>query len=251
MMYKLGLNPPRPGSIKMRFGSYLTAAALPPVPAVFPDFPTFARIRNWGMLGNDTAGDCYWAGAAHETMLLYGAAGMKVPMFTTRTTLDDYHAATGPGDVGTDMQAGCAYRQKKGIVDALGNQHKIEFYTSLTPGNFSELDLAVYLFGVAGIGVQLPDTAEAQFNYGEVWGVEPGSESKGGHYIPCIGRNSHGNYLVVTWGRLQAVDPEWLEEYMDQGVVMVSQERVNAEGLTPQGINMAQLEDDYHQLTGE
>ncbi len=202
------------------------------------------------MLGNDKAGDCYWAGASHETMLLYADTGVNIPMFTTRTTLEDYHAATGPGDDGTDMQVGCAYRQKTGIIDALGKRHNIEFYTGLTPGNFHELDLAVYLFGVAGVGVNLPDTAEQQFNYGEPWTVEPGAETVGGHYIPCIGRNSHGYYLVVTWGRLQAVDPEWLTEYMDQGAVMVSRERADAAGLTPQGFNIAQLEDDYHQLTG-
>lgn len=231
----------------MRFGSYFKAAELPSVPNAFGR-PWL--VRNWGMLGNDQAGDCYWAGASHETMMLAADAGANIPMFTTRTALADYHAVIGPGDEGTDLQEGCDYRLKTGIADALGNRHKIDIYTALTPGDLREIELAVFLFGMAGIGVDLPDTAESQFNYGEVWTVVPGAQSKGGHYIPCIGRNSHGDYLVVTWGRLQAVDPEWLQEYMDQGTCMISRERLRADGTSPHGLDLAKLEDDFHELTG-
>ncbi len=203
------------------------------------------------MLGNDQEGDCFWAGACHESMMLHADAGSNIPMFTTRTAFHDYHDATGTSeDVGTDLLDGMHYRQKHGITDALGQRHKIDFYAALKPGDLHALDLAVYLFGAAGIGVQLPDSAEQQFNSMEVWSVEPGAEVIGGHYVPCVGRNSHGNYLIVSWGRLQAVDPEWIEEYMDQGAVIISKERLRATGLSPQGFNWAKLEDDYHQLTG-
>ncbi len=253
-LFKLGLKPPRRDSIAMLFGTYFKPVELPAVPHVFGR-PWL--VRNWQLYGNDQYGDCYWAGAAHESMMLCADAAVNVPMFTTRSVLDDYAQATGfdakhaeDTDLGTDMQVGCAYRQKTGIHDQLGHRHKIDIYTALKPGDLTQLALAVYLFGIGGVGVQLPDTAETQFSYAEVWTVKNGASIVGGHYIPCVGRNRVGNYLFLTWGRLQAATPEWVMEYMDQGAAFVSRERLKASGLSPQGFNLAQLEDDYHQLTG-
>jgi hypothetical protein len=248
-MFKLGLNAPRPGSIKMQFGSYLKATDVPTVPTAFGR-PWL--VRQWGMLGNDQEGDCFWAGACHESMMLRADADSNIPMFTTRTAFHDYHEATGTtDDIGTDLLDGMHYRQKTGISDTLGQRHKIDFYTELKPGDLHALDLAVFLFGVAGVGIKLPDSAEQQFNSMEVWSVMSGASLMGGHYVPCVGRNSLGNYLIVTWGRLQAVTPDWIQAYMDQGAVIISHERLKTSGISPQGFDWAKLQDDYHQLTGE
>lgn len=231
----------------MRFGAYFNTAELPTPPSVIGR-PWL--IRNWGLLGNDVASDCVWAGFAHEVMMLYADANTSIPTFTTREVLKDYHAATGPDDEGTDLQEACAYRQKTGISDILGHRHAIDIYTALTPGDLKQIALTVFLFGFAGIGLRLPTTAETQFKYQESWSVEPGADVKGGHYVPCVGRNSLGDYLVVTWGRLHAVTPDFIEEYMDQGVAIISRERLTSSGLSPQGYNLSQLEDDFRQLTG-
>ena len=247
-MYKLGLKPPRPDSIAMKFGSYFKAADLPAVPKVFGR-PWL--IRNWGMLGNDHYGDCYWAGAAHETAMLCADADIKVPTFTTNNVLSDYRDCTGSSaDEGTDMQQGAAYRQKTGIVDILGKRHTIDIYTALRPGDLKELDLAVFLLGIAGVGVQLPNSTQYQFNNAEPFSVVRGADVIGGHYIPVIGRNSMGDYLAVTWGRLTAITPGWIAEYMDQGTAILSRERLSQKGLSPQGYNLSQLTDDYHNLMG-
>lgn len=251
-MFKTGKRPARPDAVKLKFGAYFKASDLPVVPVAFGR-PWL--VRQWGVLGNDLAGDCVWAGAAHETMLLKADAGFAPPSFMIRDVFADYSAVTGfdpknpATDQGTDVQQAAAYRQKTGIGDANGNRHQIEIYTALRSGDLSELALATFLNGVAGVGVDLPSSAEDQFNAAEPWTVVKGDTSAGGHYIPCVGRNRVGNFLFVTWGRLQAATPEWLQTHMDEGICFLSQERLSTKGLSPEGYDAAALLDDFKQVT--
>lgn len=251
-MFKRGKLPARPDAVKLKFGAYFSASNLPAVPAVFGR-PWM--VRQWGVLANDVFGDCVWAGAAHETMLLRADAGYPAPPFMNSNVLADYSAVTGfdkskpETDQGTDLQVAAAYRQKTGIMDAAGTRHTIDIYTALHVGDLSQIALAAYLFGAVGIGVNLPSSAEDQFNAAEPWHVVPGDTLTGGHYIPLVGRNSRGDFLVVTWGRLQAVEAAWLQANMDEGIAYVSPDRLNAQGVSPENYSAAQLADDYKQVT--
>jgi len=264
MLYCRGLRPPRAGAIQLRFGAFFSAADLPIVPV---RFGRAGLIKSWGMFGNDKWGCCAWAGSAHETMMLCADAATPlappqlppakaVPIFQTENILADYAAATGFNptmpfsDQGTDLQQMCAYRQKTGIIDFTGKRHTIDVYADLRVGDLAELSLATYLNGATGVGVSLPSNAEDQFDNGEVWSVVPNQPGGDGHYISCIGRNSVGNYIFVTWGRLQAATPAWVQTYMNSGVAYISRERLNAKGLSPQGYNAAALNDNFKQLTG-
>jgi hypothetical protein len=251
MRFKLGKRPARPGAIPLKFSSYFHAAALPPVPAVFgrPQL-----VSQWGMLGNNLFGDCYWAGAAHETMLLFADNGVPAPLFGTSTVLADYSAATGfkssnpASDQGTDLGEGAEYRQKIGITDGAGNRHRVDLFAALRVGDLDQIALATFLLGVAGIGVELPSAAEEQFDQMVPWSPVPNDKIEGGHYIPCVGRNAAGNFLFVSWGRLQAATPHWVQTYMDEGVAYMSVERLNAKGLSPQGYDQAALVADYRAI---
>ena len=64
---KLGKKPARPGAVKLKLAKYLVKAKLPTPPKVFGHQ---SLIGAWNMLGNDRYGDCVWAGAAHEHMLI-------------------------------------------------------------------------------------------------------------------------------------------------------------------------------------
>ncbi len=253
MQFKLGKKPARPDAVLLKAASYFDLSALPKVPAHF-GHPWVVRV--WGMLGNDFCGDCVWAGAAHETVLLHADAPTIVPTFTSKTVMADYSAVTGfnPHDMstdqGTDVQEAAEYRQKTGIVDILGHRHKIDLYAEMRCGDLEQLAMLTYLNAVTGIGVQLPSSAEYQFNRAEIWDVIPGAHTVGGHYIPCVGRNSLGQFLFVTWGRLQAATGRWVQEYMDEGVAYLSRARLGKLGLSPQGFNEAQLTDDFKQVTG-
>jgi hypothetical protein len=251
-VFKLGMTSFTPPKLKLK--TYFKPAKLPPVPKVVGR-PWLIKPGHWGMMANDTVGDCVLAGGAHETMLFNADAQCPVAEFTDQNVLADYSAITGyvPGDEntdqGTDPDAAASYRRKTGLIDASGVRHKIDVYADLKNRDLDQLALAVFLFGVAGIGVNLPQKAMDQFNRFDVWKVALPDRILGGHYIPCVGRNSAGNYLFVTWGRLQAATPSWVRRYMVGGIAYMSRERLNAQGLSPQGYNAAALNDDFNTVT--
>lgn len=243
MNVKLGKKPARPGAVRLKLASYTNAAALPPLPAVFGHDALIAT-RDWGMLANDRYGDCVWAGAAHETMLLTREAG-NVVSFTDADVLGDYAAVTGfdparpETDQGTDLQQAANYRRVTGIVDSHGIRHKIAGYLALEPGNLEHLYLATYLFGAAGIGLQLPSSALAQSERGQAWSVVAGAPIEGGHYVPLVGRRADGLH-VVSWGVDQVMTPGFLAKYCDEAVAYVSQECL-VQQRSPEGFSYADL----------
>ena len=250
MSFKLGKKPARRGAVRLRLASYTNSAALPPLPSTF-GHETAIGAHDWGMLANDRYGDCVLAGAAHETMLLAREGGRLVP-FTDSDVLGDYAAVTGfdpqrpETDEGTDMQQAADYRRKTGIIDAHGNRHRIAAYLALDPGNVEHLYLATYLFGVAGIGLQLPASALSQSEGGQAWDVVAGSPVQGGHYVPLVGRRADGLH-VITWGAIQVMTEAFLEQYCDEAMAYVSQECL-VQQKSPEGFAYADLISDLAAL---
>jgi len=245
MAYKLGKLPARPDAIKQKFGTFFHAAALPKPTLVFgrPDL-----VKEWGMLANDKVSCCVWSGGPHEHMLWCAWGGMQhCPTFTDQNVLSDYSAVTGfnpndpATDQGTDMQVAASYRKNTGIIDSSGTRHKIAAYVSLKPGDLDQLALATYLFGAVGLGIEMPTSTMDQFDNDEPWNPVSGAKIEGGHYVPCIGRNHAGNFLIVTWGRLHAVTPAFISKYMDEGIVYLSFEQMKETGLSPRGFDRAAL----------
>jgi len=197
---------------------------------------------NFFMLGNSTYGDCTICDAAHQHMLWTLEGGIPRARFTTKDVLSDYFAITGGPDVGCDLQAVAAYRQKTGVIDATGVRHRIDAYTSLRVGDIGQLAQATYIFGAVSVGVLLPSSAEAQFIAGEPWSLVAGDKSLGGHCITSVGRDTNGNYLFVSWGRLQAATPEWVANSMDEAISPFSREILNTKGISPENYDLAALQ---------
>lgn len=246
-MLRFGKLPARPNAVTLKFADVFNADTIPTPPKSFGHEMLLAN-NNWSMFANDQWGDCVWAGAAHEHMLWTMEGGLQQAQFTTSDVLSDYSAATGfdpskpATDQGTDMQVAAAYRQKTGVVDASGNRHKIDAYSALNVGDIDQIALATWIFGAVGIGVKCPSSMQDQFNQNEVWSVVPNDSIVGGHYCPCIGRNSVGNYVFVTWGRLQAATPEWVSKYNDEGICYFDLEIINqSTKMSPESFNQDAL----------
>lgn len=189
--------------------------------------------------------NCVWAGAANETTVWNHEARRHVA-FTDGGVLSDYAAVTGfdphrpDTDQGTDMAEAASYRRKTGIVDADGVRHKIDSYVALRAGDVDQLALATYLMGAAAIGLRFPDSASTQFDHRQPWTVVPGSPVNGGHYVPCVGVNSAGHLLVVTWGRVHAMTFDFYRAYSDEAMAYVSLEALT-ENLSPEGFDADRL----------
>jgi hypothetical protein len=238
--------------MKLQFADYLVRGNLPVVPKVFGHVSQAQPpvLGGWGMLGNSTAGCCVMSGACHETQTWFWATGRPVPDFTSASCLADYSrclvAQGGPPydpnnpatDTGLDPVAAALWRQTIGITDTNGAAHKIGPYAALD--NPEEMALAGYLGGVAGTCWNLPDSAEDQFIRGEVWDDLSGTLSSG-HYTEFAGRNSAGNLMFVTWGKLQAATDEYVAKYMSGAVAYLSKDYLLATGKSPEGINWDEL----------
>ena len=105
--------------------------------------------------------------------------------------------------------------------------------------------VALYLFGIVGIGIEFPDSAMDQFNAGKPWSVVPGPKPREGHYIPLVAYRQH--LECVTWGRVQSMTTEFFKKYCDEAWAILSPEMLRADK-SPEGFNLAQLQKDLAAL---
>ena len=160
-MMRLGKLAPREDPRTLRLSAYL------PIVPVTPDSVKLAsRIHQpWGMLANDTVGDCTCAAAAH-----WIHCATSVTFRETRISESDvlhaYSAVTGydPSDPATDRGAVeldvLKYWRKTGI-----GGHKIQAFADTSLSNEDHVRAALWLFEGLYIGLSLPLTADGQ----DVW----------------------------------------------------------------------------------
>lgn len=240
--FKLGKLAAKYDPNAMYYAKYRAAGKLWSIPTSFGKYALVGS--DWGMLGNDEQGDCFWAGSAHETML-WTAEGAGLAAFSTEGVEADYHAVTGEGDNGTDVLEGYKFRKKTGIQDANGMRHLLGAALTIEPGNVQEIEEAAWLCGAVGLGLQLPESAQDQFGEGKPWTVTS-APIEGGHYVPVVGKL--GAYiLIVTWGRIQKVTTSFIRKYNDEAYALVSQEDV-VNGTLPNGLNSEQFNADLAEL---
>jgi hypothetical protein len=87
-----------------------------------------------------------------------------------------------------------------------------------------------------------------QFNAGKPWNVANNAKIEGGHYIPGVGRDAKGNFVVVTWGKIQLMTARFYKKYCDEVVAYVPDEALLAGGKTLDGFNLAELQADLNAL---
>lgn len=201
--------------------------ALPPLP---PKPFGFANLySDWGMLGNDQAGDCVEAGGAHETMT-YNRLAKHDVVFNTTGVLADYTAVAGydPNDPNTDQgtypRDFMNYRRLTGMIDASGKRHKIDAFVQIPAADWDTLVRCVWTFGAVGIGFNFPHSAWAQFDNGKPWDVVAGSSIEGGHYVPILGYPSTTTVSCITWGKRQVMTRAFYEKYNDESWVPLTKE---------------------------
>jgi hypothetical protein len=211
------------------------------VPFVQPQLP-----NGFGMMLNDTLGDCTVAAVGHAIQLLTGVDGTVVTP-TDAQVLTMYEASGYvPGDPDTDqgwlIQSALKYWQKTGLAG-----HKIGAFVSIDPSNELHVDLALEIFGFVNIGIYLPASAQ---NQNLLWSVpttgiggdgEPGSW--GGHSIVIHKRCETPVYRrsVITWGQPEwHITPNAWEAYVDEAWTGFTTDWLR-NGKSPSGFDKATL----------
>jgi hypothetical protein len=240
MTHKLGLKPHTPDERDIKLSAVYKAT--PSLPSTFG-----ATGLDWGMLGNDTYGDCYWASAAHETMAQAHLAG-RSPTFSDEHVLDSYAVYLGlyghqalneRNDEGTDAREGAKYRRKSGVEDTNGHGHRIGAFTFIEEPDYNLIKSAVYDFEGVTVCVELPESAEERFESG-VWDYVKGSSIAGGHAIAGTSVKNDKLY-IVSWGEEVEMTEAFVEKYLQCVVVYVSGSVLNGEGKTVTGLDVAGL----------
>lgn len=251
---KLGKKPATPSVKDIMLRTVLAdSITIKDAPPGYGHWPKVAKLGlSWGMLGNNRYGDCAFAGAAHETMLLNAENGVKVT-FTDTGVLSDYAStgfdpATGANDNGTDIGNLMEYRRKTGVIDAAGNRHKIGAYVALEPKNWDQLLQALYVFNFVAVGFEVPSYAMDQFSAGREWTYRGQGTIEGGHYVPCVGRPGLSRVKFVTWGALQDMSRAFYEAFSDEAYGVVSVEELSVGGRSPEGLDYDALNAALQQL---
>lgn len=198
------------------------------------------KVKDWGMLGNDKAGDCVVAGALHM-IINWSAHTGNSKVFTDEdalqiySSLTGYDPETGANDTGLVMTDFLNYWQTEGLFGV-----KILGWFSFDHTNKLHFDITDQAFGGTYLGSQFPQSAMDQFNAGQPFSLVPGSPIDGGHCTPWFNHGSEGR-KCVTWSKLQAALNPWLDHYVDESYGVISPDWFDTAGKTPCGIDVDAL----------
>ena len=235
---KLGKLAPRDDPRTLRLSTYL------PIVPVTPDSVNLAsRVHQpWGMLANDTVGDCTIAAAAHWIHCATSVAWRET-VLTTEQALTAYgkvspYPARDTGAVELDVL-------KLWRTGGIGG-HYIQAFADTALENEGHVRAALWLFEGLYIGLSLPITADGQ----DIWDtVETSSHdadpgSWGGHAVSVVGYDADG-LTVVTWGALKRMTWEFWRAYCDESHVVLSADMLDENGLAVScGFDAGQLQVD-------
>ena len=255
MMMKLGKRPRRDDPRTIKLARILTPAL--PIP---PDQCDWTHGQtSWGMMLNDTLGDCIIAdGPGHATQIwtLNAAGAMVTPSNTAILTAYKDWCGYNPA---THQPTGAEFYYVLKDWKANGfNGQTLDAYAAVHQvinGQVSQLDqamvrAAIWMFGGMYTGVQLPISAQNQ----NPWDVgdpndpytQPGTW--GGHAILIVQYDADG-LTCITWAGLQRMTWPWLLKYADEAYAMVNGLWLSRSGVTPTGLDMDTLEADVEALT--
>lgn len=217
------------------------APGLPPPPA---SADWTKGITSWGMMLNDTLGDCTIAGVAHAIQVFTANTGsmVTVPDATIESyyeTWDGYDPSKPNTDTGGIELDVLNDWQKQGFA---GNT--LMAFADPKPANLSDARQSVALFGGVYIGLSLPLTAQTQ----DVWDVVPrgGAKAKpgswGGHCV-FVPKYDEKGFTCITWGQLKTMTLAFWSKYCDEAHALLAQNWLTVKG-SPGGFDQAQLEAD-------
>jgi hypothetical protein len=237
---KLGRKAIKTDTRTLVFGDYLTPALPPPPPAV--DWTE--GIASWGMMLNDTLGDCTIAGCGHAVQVWTANTGSEatVPDPTIESYYEQWDGYV-PGNPNTD-NGGIELDvlndwQKNGFAG-----HPLLAFADPKPANLVEIRQSIALFGGVYIGLALPLTAQTQ----DVWDVVPNGGAKarkgswGGHCVFVPKYDSTG-FTCITWGQQKTMTLAFWKKYCDEAHTLLGQNWLTVKG-SPAGFDQAQLQAD-------
>lgn len=176
-------------------------------------------VTDWGMMLNDTLGDCTIAGLGHSIQVASLAAGTE-EIVPDSTILSGYETLCGyvNGDSSTD-NGGVETDILTAISTSGFADRKLLGWVSPDPSNIDHIKKAIFYFKSLYTGVELPLSAQNAGLWDVVDGPNGIAGGWGGHCM-CLPKYDK-NFTFITWGALQEVTPAWLAAYLDEAHVLL------------------------------
>jgi hypothetical protein len=240
--YRFGKHPPKIDYRTLRFKSYASALAPPPVSVdvlarVYAKLGTTDPTALFPMDGNDTLGDCTIAALAHAVTTFSGLLGHKNIMAKPAVVKLYTHLTGGP-DTGLNEADVLNYWRKQAVAG-----DKILAYVSIDPKNHTHIQQAIQLFGGVYLGFQVQQNCVQEFDTHEAW--TPGPLTNDGHAVFAVGYDPN-DVTVLTWGNTQKGSWAWWDECVDEAYAILPPEAAKP-GFAP-GFNIAQLQADLNDV---
>src|ERR1039458_5263753 len=189
---------------ELRDLTFYVAGSLPkPPPSVA--VPT---VADWGMLGNDTKGDCGVAGLEHGFMADASITKEGEGEASDQQAIDYYLKYTGGQDAGVVLSQYLQYVRQHSYYGK-----SVKAYAPVAVHDVPTLQTAVSLYDFAYTGITVTTAMQEAFQNGQPWTTDQlASPVAGGHCVPIVSYDN--TYLrVVTWGAVHAITyPMWRSE---------------------------------------
>jgi hypothetical protein len=165
-------------------------------------------------------------------------------VLTVYSAVSGYDPKTGANDNGAAITDVLDYWQTTGIAG-----HKILGWAAVNFQNILEVKQAIYIFGGVDLGVNLPNSAQSQFQANQPWDiVVPDGGIDGGHSVPNFGYGADGTNCI-TWAQRQPMSWAWFSKYCDEAYAVIDPAWLSAAQLTPSGFDLATLQQDLASLS--
>lgn len=232
-----------PGQVPvgLRDLTYYAAGPLPKPPASV----AVPAVAAWGMLGNDTYGDCGVAGLEHgfETAAADTAQPETFP--SDQQCVEYYLTYTGGQDSGVVLSQFLAYVRQDGYYG-----HSVQAYAPVAVHDIPTLQFAVDAYDFAYTGINVTQAMMNAVQGNPPWPAWTLQDTQGdvigGHCVPIVAYDDQF-LTVVTWGQAQQITyPAWHAMSDEAWAVLVGEDvTAKADG---HGISLPALEADLNKL---
>jgi len=236
-----------PGSIPvgLRFLDFYRAGTLPQAPPKVdvPVVPAQSDGTPWGMLGNDSYGDCGVAGIDHGFMVAASVTGETESFPSSDEVVQYYLGYTGGQDTGVVLSDFLGYVHQNGFFG-----HSVAAYAPVAVHDIPTLHFAVDAYDFAYTGIKVTAAMQQAYAKGDSWDLDDlFSQTVGGHCVPVVGYDSKYLYCI-TWGKVQPITYACWHYISDEAWAVIPGEIVS-KGDDGRGINLAALQADLGALT--
>ncbi len=212
----------------------------------------YGTSLTYPMALNDQLGDCTIAGKVHLDEIVANLLGQPYTYPGDDAVKAAYFGLTGGPDSGLELSTVIkAWSSPAGLLGT-----KLAGAATIDVKDEDLMAEALFNFGALYVAVNLPESAENQFNADLPWTLGGNEQPEGGHCVVLNAAQSLttsgrtvGDFGVVTWGAETACTDNWWRDFAAEAWVLIPESLVQAGRDAVQALDLAEMRSDVAQLS--